>query len=173
MLPEKGIRFIEGRSDRFRGVAACWLALAILLLLGACRSVPALPPLDTAEPGWTVMQGQAVWHPPRRRVDLAGELLVATNVDGRSLIEFVKTPLSLVHARTTSSGWQIHFASGRSRFAGHGPAPVRFLWLQLPRAWRGEAGGGHWRFLRESDARWRLESLDTDESIAGYLAPIP
>ena len=66
--------------------------LALASLLG-CRALgPSLPRANLQEPGWTVREGQAVWHLPQSTVELAGEVLVATRADGRAFVQFTKHP---------------------------------------------------------------------------------
>src|SRR5579863_3389219 len=78
-----------------------------LLALPGCQTIPPLPAANLKEPGWTVHQGQAVWHDKKEGLELAGELLVAVNPDGRSFVQFTKTPFPMVIAQTTSNSWQI------------------------------------------------------------------
>src|SRR5437867_1555206 len=78
-----------------------------LTLLAGCRSLPCQPPADFSEAGWTIRQGQAVWHAKPDASDLAGELLVAMNLDGRSVVQFSKPPLPLVEAQRGTNSWQI------------------------------------------------------------------
>src|SRR5215472_9998651 len=67
-----------------------------LFLVSGCRTAP-LPPSNLNEPGWTVRQGQAVWHTPKGQ-EIAGDVLVATKGPVRSVVQFTKTPFTLVIA---------------------------------------------------------------------------
>jgi hypothetical protein len=102
-----------------------------LLLLG-CRTVPELPPVDLAQPGWQVRQGQAVWKPNASAPELSGELVWAVHPDGRFLLQFLKTPITLVEAQGSNERWQISFPpQGRTIKGSRGQSPSqRLSWLQ-------------------------------------------
>ncbi len=59
------------------------LALVGCLLCVSCRTATPLPPADFSAPGWRLRQGQAVWKPSKDRPELAGDLLLAANANGR------------------------------------------------------------------------------------------
>src|SRR5687767_7740505 len=103
----------------FGTLALCALALT------ACRTIPDLPRANLSEPGWTVHQGQALWTPKRNATEIAGELVVATRSDGRTLLQFIKTPFPLVIAQTTSNLWQIEIPPQNRVVAGRGTPPSR------------------------------------------------
>src|SRR5215475_11653944 len=67
------------------------LAILFLCAVSGCQTVPPLPPVDLAASGWTVRNGQAVWHLPDG-TELAGELLAARGQDGREYVQFTKNP---------------------------------------------------------------------------------
>ena len=54
-----------------------------------------MPPADFSLPGWQAHQGQAVWKPSKKRPELAGDLLLATNANGNYVIQFSKIPFTL------------------------------------------------------------------------------
>src|SRR6185437_11414160 len=72
-------------------LAGATLSLALLFCV-SCRTANPLPPADVSAPGWLVQQGQAIWHPPGHRPELAGDLLLATNVNGNFFIQLTKNP---------------------------------------------------------------------------------
>ncbi|MDB6023749.1 MAG: hypothetical protein JWQ04_3606 [Pedosphaera sp.] len=72
---------------RARWLTPCVFFVFIMCLAG-CQIFPKLPPADLSEAGWTVRQGQAVWRSKKSAPEIAGELLVATNYDGRALVQF-------------------------------------------------------------------------------------
>ena len=123
------------RVAPFLGVK--WIGLATLLAaLGfcvSCRSLPPLPPVDLSAPGWRVQQGQALWKPRKTRPELAGELLLATNANGDSLVQFSKTPFTLATAQRVGDRWQVDLGAGDYRRSGHGQPPAGVVWFQLPR----------------------------------------
>jgi hypothetical protein len=147
------------------------LLLAALGALAACRTVPSLPPANFAEPGWTVRQGQAVWRLGKDTPELAGELLVATNRDGRTLVQFTKTPVPFVVAQTTAHAWQVDFVPKNKTYSGRGDPPARVLWLHLARSLDGSPPPKPFAFEKRPEAGWRLENRATGELISGYLAP--
>src|SRR6266545_7862873 len=55
--------------------------LLMLAMAMACRTAPALPPVNLSEPRWTIQQGQAVWRSRRDAPEIAGELLLACRDD--------------------------------------------------------------------------------------------
>lgn len=147
---------------------SAWLAL----LLFACGCQTTTRNLFTAAgPGWQVRQGQALWRPRHGLPELGGDLVLAEDGQDRSLIQFDKTPLSLVLAQTTSNRWLIRFPQRRLGFAGHGQGPTRFLWLYLPAALAGAPLPPPLQFERRPDGGWRLANPSTGETLAGYLLP--
>ena len=84
------------RSGRF-----IFKVAALLLLLCAGCATPPLPPADFSAPGWRVQQGQAVWKPSSSRPELAGDLLLATNVNGNFFVQFSKMPFPLATAQVS------------------------------------------------------------------------
>ena len=174
------------------------LSLALLALVIGCRTVAPLPPVNLSEPGWTLRQGQAVWQSQRDAPEIAGELLLATNPDGRALLQFTKTPLPFVTAQLSGDAWQIEFTPQQRRFAGMGTAPPRLLWVHLAGALgqapiehrqnantSAAADHAHGAPIRQARLRlpeplhfewadehsWKLENRDTGEAISGFLNP--
>jgi hypothetical protein len=144
--------------------------LAGLVVLCGCQT--STRTLFTASgPGWHVQQGQALWRPKRGFPEFGGDLVLASHEDGRCLIEFDKTPLSMVSAQTTSTHWRISFPQGRMSFSGRGAGPVRFAWLYLPAALAGRPLPPPLRFERKADGGWRLENIDTGEILEGFVSP--
>jgi len=153
------------------------LLSALFFSLG-CKSLPPLPAVNLSEPGWKIQHGQAVWKPKKDAPEIAGELLVATNSDGRAFVQFTKTPFPFVIAQASSGGWQIEFAAANKKFSGRGNPPQRIIWLQLPhfteklesphvvsfktRQWARQTFEGN---------RWLLRNRITGESLEGFLAP--
>ena len=111
--------------------------LAILMLCGGCQT--AITSLFTVSgPGWHVQEGQAIWRPRRGFPELGGDLVMASDTNGRCFIEFAKSPMSLVCAHTTRTNWLIQFPAGNMSFTGHRKPPTRFAWLYLHAALAGE-----------------------------------
>ena len=139
--------------------------------LCSCRTVPPLPAVNLAEPGWRVQRGQAVWRSRQDAPEIAGELLVATHSDGRAFLQFTKTPLPLVVAQTTATRWQIQFAARNTVYQGAGDPPQRLIWLHLPRCLEGNYSWRDWSFHRLAGGRWHLENIASGERVEGYLMP--
>jgi hypothetical protein len=96
---------------------------------------------------------------------------MASNEDGRSVVQFDKSPLPLVLAQTTRTNWYIEFQAQRMSFAGRGASPTRFTWLYLYAALSGEPMPACMRFERKPDGGWRLENTGSGETLEGFLTP--
>lgn len=147
------------------------LSALVLMLCAGCRTASPLPPADFSTPGWRVQQGQAVWKPSSSRPDLAGDLLLATNVNGNFFIQFSKIPFPLATAQVSGDQWQIQFGADQYSWHGRGTPPSRFGWFQLPRALRDENPGGNWQFTRVETNSWRLQNSHTGETLEGGFFP--
>jgi hypothetical protein len=147
------------------------LAVTSLFAFSGCRTAPALPAANFSEPGWHVQQGQAVWKSRPTAPEIAGEVLLATHPDGRSLVQFTKTPFPIVIAQTISNRWEIQFVPEGRVFRGRGQPPKYFGWLQLGPALAAQPLPKSFTFSQPAGSRWRLESTATGESIEGYLLP--
>jgi hypothetical protein len=150
-----------------------WIALiaASGLALSGCRTTPALPAVNFAEPGWSVQQGQAVWKARATAPEIAGEVLLANHSDGRSLIQFTKTPFPIVIAQSVSNRWEIQFVPEGRTFRGRGLPPKYFGWLHLLSALSARPLPKSFTLARPGAATYRLESPVTGESIEGYFSP--
>ena len=149
----------------------CLLAATLLFLpLAGCSFGPRLPPANLAEPGWRVRQGQAVWRRDRSATELAGEILLATHADGRTVAQFTKNPLPFLSAQTTTNRWQIEFIPQQRVYRGSGPPPARLIWLHLARSLSGIAPPGPLHFETLPAGGWRLENEHSGETLTGFLA---
>lgn len=149
-----------------------WLMLVVIFppLLG-CVSVPRLPPVNLSEPGWKVYQGQAVWRSKKDAPELVGELVVATNPDGRSFVQFTKTPLPFFVAQTTSNSWQFEVVPQHKIYSYRGRPPARLLWPNLPARLSGAPPPKNWHWQRLENGSFRFQNSATGESLEGYLNP--
>ena len=144
--------------------------LAILMLCGGCQT--ATTSLFTVSgPGWHVQEGQALWRPRQGYPEIGGDVVLASHADGRCLIQFAKTPMTLVSAQTTRTNWLIQFPPARMSFRGRRQPPTRFAWLYLYAALSGQPLAPPFRFEREPDGGWRLENPRSGETLKGFLAP--
>ncbi|MGO8927251.1 MAG: hypothetical protein ACLQU3_10220 [Limisphaerales bacterium] len=148
-----------------------WLAsLPLLGLACGCHSTPK-PLFVVSGPGWHVQEGQTLWRPRHGYPEIGGDVLLASHEDGRCLIQFAKTPVSLVLAQTTRTNWLIQFPPARMSFSGHRKPPTRFAWLYLHAALSGQQLDPPLRFEREPEGGWRLENTRSGETLRGFLAP--
>jgi hypothetical protein len=168
---QTSVRPGEDAAHVTRALKSAFRALLALALLTACQTTTPMPPVNLAEQGWQVRQGQAVWVYKHGAPGLAGELLLARHSDGRALVQFSKSPLPLLTAQVMRERWQIEFSSDRRTFAGAGEPPGRFLWLHLARCLEGKRPPVPLQFQREPEDSWLLVNTLTGESVAGYLAP--
>jgi hypothetical protein len=161
-----------GRNEAPRRSPAAWAGVLLLLLgLTACRTARPPAPVDLAEPGWTVQQGQAVWTAARGSEGVAGELLLATRADGSCWVQFSKPPFNLFTAQRVGPGWHIEFQQGHKRYGGPGQPPARFIWFQLAKAAAGQTLDAGWTFTRDSAEHWVLNHAGRGERLEGYFAP--
>lgn len=144
--------------------------LAALVLVAGCQT-PTTSLFTAAGPGWRVREGQALWRPRHGYPELAGDLVAVSDQNGRCLLQFSKTPLTLVSAQVTSTNWLIRFPPRRMSFSGRGKPPTRFLWTHLPAALAGKPLPGWLRFETKPDTFWRLENVRSGESLEGFLSP--
>lgn len=162
----------------FRGVIrssnAIFCAIIALLFTAAfsgCQTIPALPPVNLSQPGWHIRHGQAVWRREKNAPEITGDLLVAINPDGRSFVQFTKTPLPFVMAQTTSNSWQINFVPANKIYSARGNPPARIVWFQLARFLAGAPPPKNWKWENPGNGGFRLDRPSTGESLEGYLTP--
>jgi len=144
--------------------------VAVLWLAGGCQS-PVHSLFTAGGADWRVQQGQALWRPGRGLPEFGGDLVLASDGAGRHLIQFDKTPLTILSAQTTSNRWLIKFPQRDLSFSGFGPGPSRFGWLYLPAALDGKPLPKNLHFTRQADGGWRLENSRTGETVEGFLPP--
>jgi hypothetical protein len=145
------------------------LPLVCLALLVGCATPKTL--FTASGPDWIVHTGQALWCPGRGLPQIAGDLILAGDGHDRHLIQFDKTPISIVSAQVTSHRWLIQFPQAHHSLAGHGAGSTRFIWLYLPAALAGQPLPQPLRFERKPGANWHLENTKTGESVEGFLSP--
>jgi hypothetical protein len=145
------------------------LLAGLVFLCGCQTSTQSL--FTVTGPGWHVQQGQALWRPKNGLPEFGGDLVLASDDTGRSLIQFDKTPMAILSAQTTSNRWLIKFPQKQWSFSGHGNAPLRFSWLYLPAALNGKPLPKQLHFETKADGGWRLENSRTGETLEGFLSP--
>jgi hypothetical protein len=134
-----------------------------------CSTAPKIPAANLAEPGWTLRQGQALWKPKRNAPEIAGELVVATRPDGRTFVQFIKTPFPIAIAQTTSNLWELQIPAQNRVVGGRGVPPARVAWLQLARALGGNSVAGPWRLERKG-SEWAFQNPRTGEALSGHFS---
>jgi hypothetical protein len=147
-----------------------FLCAILLAICTGCRTTP-LPPVNLAEPGWKLLQGQAVWKASKSAPELAGELQLATGANGRSFVQFTKTPLPIVVGQTTSTNWQIQFVPQNRSFSAPGKPSSRLIWLHLASCLSGQPAPKGWTFEKRDGGAWRFENKGSGEVLEGWLAP--
>jgi hypothetical protein len=145
------------------------LLLTGWIFLNGCATTPENL-FSVSGPGWTVEQGQALWTPRRGGPQIGGDLVLATDANGRALVQFEKMPMSLVMAQVTPDQWAIRFAQGGGFWKGHQPAPTRTIWLYLPEAIAGKPLPKPLHFEQKAGGNWRLENTKTGEILEGFLS---
>jgi hypothetical protein len=147
-------------------------ACAVITFAIGCRTPAKLPPVDLAERGWRVREGQAVWRPGTKGPELSGEFVWAAHKDGRFLLQFLKTPLTIVEARGNQDAWEVSFPADRRTIRGSQGRSLsrRLAWLNLAMALRGERLSEEWAFTKTKSG-WILANASTGEMIEGYLTP--
>lgn len=153
-----------------KGIVLCLLSLSFHFLVG-CRTIPPLPALNLSESGWTTHQGQVVWRSREDAPEIAGDLILATNGDGRTFVQFTKTPLPLIVAQSTTNSWEIHIVPRNKTYSGHGLPPSRLSWLYLARCLSGFPPPKFWSWHTTENNGWKMENSRTGEFLEGYLAP--
>src|SRR5277367_557519 len=148
------------------------LAIAFLaaFLLCGCRMIAPLPPANVSAPGWKRYTGQAVWRSDRHSPEIAGDLFVAINPDGRSFVQFTKTPFPMVIAQTTADAWQIEDPRAKRIYAFRGRPPAGLIWLQLPASLGGKTPK-KLRWTQDAQGEFRLENPSSGEVLDGFLSP--
>lgn len=160
---------VRGEGGRPRARWAAWVAGLALALAGCATWHPA--PVDLADPVWTVRRGQAVWHPAGRDLEVAGELLGATAVDGRGYVHFSKSPLLVAELRMEEGRWRASFPFLGRRVQGAGEPPGRLAWAQWIRVAQGKPPGEGWSFQGALSGSWRLVHEENGEWLEGVADP--
>jgi hypothetical protein len=156
------------RPRVIRGLGPIITAFCLALFLSTgCRTGPPLPPANLKEPGWTIRQGQAVWHTAKGQ-EFAGDVLVGTKGPDRSVVQFTKTPFTLVMAQISDNKWQVEFPPQNRHYSGHGKGPTRVIWFYLPRALSSESLPEKFKWHQDEQS-WRLENTGNGEFLEGYF----
>src|SRR5579859_509732 len=147
-----------------------FLIFAMLAWLTACKTTPMAVNLD--ETGWKILQGQAIWRAKEDAPEIAGELVMATNADGRTFVEFTKDPLPLMVGQTATNSWQIEFVPQNRSLSGRGKPPARLGWLYVAGCTEGLPPPENWRLQQTHYNRWRMEHPDRGE-VLDWLLDLP
>jgi hypothetical protein len=143
--------------------------LISLTALTGCRTVPNAKPIDISEPGWRVRQGQALWRNKADAPEIAGEVILATNVNERAFVQFLKNPLPLLTGEVAPGRWRIEFIPEKRSFAGRGKPPRRLLWLQLLANLQQPQAKPPLSFAKMPDNSYQIEDHSTGERVTLFL----
>ena len=163
-------RALNSQSTGWHARALVILVSAALFVCPGCQTIPPLARVNTAEPGWSMRQGQGVWRVNTEAPEIAGEVFLASNSDGRALLQFTKNPLPFVTVQTSNDLWQIEFVPQKRRFSGKSTPTPRLIWVHLARALTGTKPHEPLTFS-SSGQDWRMENLQSGETISGFLNP--
>ncbi len=143
---------------------------AFIMTLAGCRSLPPQPPMNLAEPGWVVREGQATWRAEPGAAAVQGSLMVAMHWSGRNVVQFTTTNGLLVSAQSTTNTWQAQFAGRDTVSTGRGKVPEKNIWLRLPEGLLGNsAEETDWIMTRERVGPWIFRNDLTGETLEGSL----
>lgn len=156
------------RSKFFRFLPI--VSFVVPFLFCGCETVPSNL-FTVSGPAWHVQQGQALWTPRAGAPQFGGDLVVATNGLGDSLVQFAKTPISLVAAQTTPQYWTLNFYQLGGFWKGHQPAPKKTIWPYLTDALEGKPLPEPLHFEQQSNGNWLMENEKTGERLEGFLSP--
>ncbi len=116
-----------------------------------------------------MQQGQALWRSKKDAPEIAGEVILATNTNGRAFIQFLKNPLPLVTAQISPQGWQIEFIAEKRQFGGRGIPPKQLLWLHLLSGLEHTPMPSGLEFGKIPEGGLRIGNKGTGESITLFL----
>ncbi len=156
-------------GHRLRHFLAAVLLASLAFLCGCQTATQSL--FTATGPGWHVQQGQAIWRPKSGLPEFGGDLVLASDDTGRCLIQFDKTPITILSTQTMANRWLIKFPQRQMSFSGRGPGPTRFSWLYLTTALAGNPLPKPLHFKSKPDGGWRLENSRTGETLEGFLSP--
>lgn len=161
-------RMVLAARPAFR-VTSVFLLTVLLGFACGCRTPVSIPPVNLDQPGWTVHNGQAIWHRKRGGEGVAGEILIATRPDGRAFVQFSKNPFPLVVAQCTATAWSVEFPPQNKHYSGRGRPPQRIIFLQLPRVLSGWPPPRGWSWKKLKNGGMQLEDLSSGEALDVYL----
>lgn len=169
--PLPAVNSFYERARQFQSIVLRAICMAMLMLLMACRTTGPGPQMNLSEPGWTTRTGQAVWRPNAKAPEIAGDIVLATNPDGRAFVQFSKGPLTVAVATKTAGAWHAEFPMQNKRFSAPGKPPARLVWLVLPAAVLKGQAAKPWTWQSVADDHWRLENPRTGETLEGFFSP--
>jgi hypothetical protein len=147
------------------------LFLPVWLFSFGCATQEPQTLFTVSGPGWHVEQGQGLWTPQHGAPQFGGDIVLATDGNGRSLVQFDKTPLTIVTVQVAPGQWMIHFPQFGGFWKGHGRAPTRTVWPYLADALAGKKLPKPLHFEQKPDGNWQLENTKTGEILEGFLSP--
>ena len=102
---------------------------------------------------------------------MAGDLEIATNTDGRTFLQFTKSPLPIVSAWIFPDRWRLQFGPQGRAIGGKGTPAPRWGWAHLPSVASDATPPVGWKWEKQSGGRWRFSNAGTGEVMEGWLDP--
>ena len=160
----------DGRIWKWLRILLCMLGAIVFV---GCKTV-SFPPVSLDAAGWTTITGQAIWKPNFAAPELAGEVLIATNSNGQTFIQFTKTPFPFVVAQRNTTGWQLEIPAQNKKYAAPGRPPARLIWLHIPTALSSGAVPDGWKLNRSAFNHWTFAQRNSGETVELVLTlPLP
>ena len=101
--------------------------------------------------------------------EIAGEILLATNPNGRVWVQFSKNPFPLLIAQSAPHRWEVDAPPENKHYSGHGDPPKRLIFLYLPSVFSGHPPPKGWTWRPSSANSGRLENPSTGESLEVFF----
>jgi hypothetical protein len=149
-------------------VVRCAAVASLAFIFTACNTLPPMRPVNLSEAGWKLQQGQALWQIKGNAPEIAGEILFARHPDGRTVLEFSKSPIPFVNVQTSNTLWQIEFVPQQKHYSGKGSPTPRLIWVHLSRGLAGEKLSEPLKF-ESASGDFTIENKKLGEKVTGYL----
>jgi hypothetical protein len=157
--------FFNGIFQRMKMAVRLFSWIFLIALAGCTASRPTLAKIDLADPGWEYWNGQALWKPASERPALGGDLIAARHSNGDIMVNFSKSPLSIVTAQKIGSYWHIDFSAAGRYHSGKGKPPHRIIWFRIPALLGGASAPEGWVLGKTADGEWTILNPRTGEMI--------
>ena len=162
---------ISSKKPYVRSHGILWVQARLRLwllmfgLTGCASFAPPFPEVNLADPGWMLWSGQAIWKPNSEGSVIAGDLIAAHHTNGDILVNFSKSPLSILTAQSAGEWWRIDFLERGRSYSGRGEPPQRIIWFSLPDLLKGAPAPNNWIVRSIADGEWSVTNQQTGETI--------